>query len=570
MRENGVSAEQDDLGGSICRLRFRSNGRESVFDVSGDSALLGRSYECDLVLDDEGVSRRHALIARGPRGWRIRDLGSRNGVRVNTHRVGQKALENGDVIELGGVRLQVELDSPKSDSQARVVFHPEQERGLETGVIDMSELANRLASGSETDAAEAHSLAHTTNPATSEPANDDGSNSQESAQLLRLVHMAAEVLISCDSLDEALHRILALVFENLPAERGVICLYDEATDTSAPRVTRTRDGVPEDPIHISSQIANDVIKRKQSLLVQDTKRDERFGNAHSVVELQIHSAMCAPLYHRGRVGGFIYVDRQSGSEPFSTSHLHALSTLAVLSGAAVEQCGLRDSIRREREIRSRLSRYSSPAIVEQIIESASSMDPLMVAAEGDVTVLFADLTGFTELAENLHAAEVAQLLNQVFERFTEVVFAHDGTLDKFSGDGMMAFFGAPLPLSDHASRAVEAALAIQAELEDLNIELQGEQKLAVRIGLNSGMVVVGDVGSPQRKDYTVIGDVVNTASRLESSVALPGQVVVGPNTYELVRDRFQMRALEPTQLKGKSRVVQPYLVLGRSDPELTS
>ena len=128
---------------------------------------------------------------------------------------------------------------------------------------------------------------------------------------------------------------------------------------------------------------------------------------------------------------------------------------------------------------------------------------------------------------------------------------------------MMAFFGAPLPLSDHAERAVKAALELQEELAELNIESLYSQKLSLRIGINSGVVVVGDVGSPQRKDYTVIGDVVNTASRLESFVAEPGQTVVGQNTYELVRERFRMEALEPAQLKGKSRLVQPYLVLGR-------
>ena len=558
---------QDDRANTICRLRIRSNGQESVFVVKDDSALLGRAHESDLVFHDESVSRRHALVVREPGGWRIRDLGSRNGVRVNTYRVSQKSLNHGDAVDLGSVRLQIEIEPCDEDSAARVVFQPEEERGLRTDVIDMSELESLLGSGiGAVGGTDPQLLAQTQNPFSSERRIRPASDPQASAALLALVHRAAEVLISSSSLEEALHRMLSLVFENLPAERGVICLYDEAKDASEPKVMRTRDGVSKEQILISSRIANDVIKNKQALLVQDTKDDARYGDARSVVELQINSAMCAPLYHQGQVGGFIYVDRQTGSEPFSPSHLHTLSTLAVLSGAAVLQWNLRESIRREREIRSRLSRYSSPAVVERVIQSASSSESGMVAEEGDVTVLFADLSGFTELAERLPASHVAQLLNHVFERLTEVVFAHDGTLDKFSGDGMMAFFGAPLPLPDHAQRAAEAALAMQEAIEELNIESLYGHKLSLRIGLNSGLVVVGDVGSPQRKDYTVIGDVVNTASRLESFVAEPGQIIVGPATRELIRDRFQLQELEAAHLKGKKHAVQPYLVLGRLAP----
>ena len=145
------------------------------------------------------------------------------------------------------------------------------------------------------------------------------------------------------------------------------------------------------------------------------------------------------------------------------------------------------------------------------------------------------------------------------------MFALDGTLDKFRGDGMMAFFGAPLQLHDHAERAVEAALRMQEMLEERNEYSPDARRLAMRIGINSGVVVVGDIGSPQRKDYTVIGDAVNIASRLESFVAEPGQVVIGHETWRLLGETFVCRALEEVRLRGKRRVVRPYLVLGRSE-----
>ena len=284
--------------------------------------------------------------------------------------------------------------------------------------------------------------------------------------------------------------------------------------------------------------------------------------------MDIHSAMCAPLLREGNVSGYIYVDRQSSAHPFDMEQLQALSTLALLAAIAVEQASLRDDVRREQERRGRLARYSSPAVVERILEAPGSATSLMVADEGEISVVFADLTGFTTMAERLPPSEVVLILNQVFERLTSAVFALDGTLDKFRGDGMMAVFGAPLAMPDHAERAVEAALRMQEALEALNEARQGVRPLRMRIGVNSGSAVIGDIGSPQRKDYTVIGDVVNIASRLESSVAQPGQVVIGEATWQAAQNRFHADALEAVMLKGKRKSVQPYLITGRVEAEI--
>ncbi|MBW2231625.1 MAG: FHA domain-containing protein [Deltaproteobacteria bacterium] len=550
---------------NICRLRYEGERPEDdcIFILGDRAVTLGRSPESDLVLNHESVSRAHARFSREGDTWMIVDLESKNGVRVNTYRIEEQKLRNGDRIDLGTARLYVEIgpDVPQA-TRANVVFSADDEPSLHTEILEMSGLSNLLsvepgASGSA-EPAESPSLSESL-----QLVGDAGS--QDSGSLLRLVSDATEMLISCDSLDQTLDRILALVFSNLPAERGLICLYDEATDETTPKVMRTLDGVPEEPIHISSNITRHVLERKQSLLVKDTQMDERFGSAESVIMMQIHSAICAPLYRDGRVAGFIYVDRQSSSEPFDTPHLHALSALAMLSAVAVETASLRDHIRHEQEMRARLARYSSPAVVERILQAPGGAEQGMVADEHDVTVLFADLTGFTGMAENMRSADVIRILNRVFERLTDVVFRHDGTLDKFRGDGMMAFFGAPLPMADHAERAVRAALEMQSALAELNASSAVMSDLRMRIGINSGAVVVGDIGSPQRKDYTVIGDVVNTASRLESSVAQPGQVVIGRATFERIDQHFEVRTLEEVRVKGKQQTVHPYLVVRTLD-----
>jgi adenylate cyclase len=549
----------------VCRLRYEGESPEDdrLFVLGERTVVLGRAPECDLVLNQESVSRAHARFSRDDDSWWVTDLGSKNGVRINTFRVKEQQLRDGDRIDLGSTRLHVEIGPrlPQS-TRANVVFSEGENEPLHTEIFEMSGLTSLLApvppeaSSSFRDSARvvlSESLARV----------GDGTSVEDVGSSLRLVCDAAEALISCDSLDETLDRILALVFDNLPAERGLICLYDEVKDMPVPKVMRTLDGIPDKPITVSSNITQHVIKKKQALLVKDTQMDARFGSAESVIMMQIHSAMCAPLYRDGRVDGFIYVDRQSINEPFDTPHLHALSALAVLSAVAVETASLRDSIRHEQELRARLARYSSPAVVDRILLAPGTAERGMVADEEEITVLFADITGFTGMAEKMPAGEVIQMLNRVFERLTEAVFGLDGTLDKFRGDGMMAFFGAPLPMPDHAERAVEAALQMQSSLADLNASTNNLRELRMRIGINSGHVVVGDIGSPQRKDYTVIGDVVNIASRLESDVAQPGQVVIGRPTWEMVKSRFECQPLDMVRVKGKQQGVHPYLVLGR-------
>lgn len=554
MSRAGTLADMEPAAPSTTlELRFEHDGEErSVVAGEGDF-LIGRAPSCSLVLVDDSVSRRHARITCDGSTWTITDLGSKNGVKVNTYRTTQQRLHDGDRIDLGAVRLYVRIARARPAAPANVVFEAKSEKGRRTEILDVARLDTLLASREGSTQSSVSPLA----------APDESERAPEMARLapgVRLFGDAVEALISCESLDETLERILELVFRSIPAERGVICLHDEATGTTTPKVMRTLEGAADEPIRISTHIANDVLERRQSLIVNDPLHDERFGGAESVILMHIRSAMCAPLYRDGHVVGFVYVDRQSVDDPFTSEHLQALSALGILSAVAVERTGLRERLRHEQEIRGRLARYSSPAVVDRIVGTPHEPGR-MVAEEADVSVVFADLCGFTAMAETLEPAETVRMLNQVFERLTEAIFELEGTLDKFRGDGLMAFFGAPLPMPDHAERAVRAALRMQELLAELN-SYSKRRSLEMRIGINSGAVVVGDIGSPERKDYTVIGDVVNIASRLEASVALPGEVVVGEETWRRVSSLFEGEPLEPARLKGKRQVVRPVRVLG--------
>src|SRR6185295_9942805 len=163
--------------------------------------------------------------------------------------------------------------------------------------------------------------------------------------------------------------------------------------------------------------------------------------------------------------------------------------------------------------RERLQRYHSPSVVSRILEGGDDADAPFIAQERDLTVLFADIVGFTAMAEGMPPPQVAQLLNTYLGVMSDIVFEHEGTLDKFIGDAVMAVFGAPLEQPDHALRAVRTAQDMRRALSRLNANRASP--IRMRISVHSGAALAGDMGSPKRREYTVLGDVVNTASRLE-------------------------------------------------------
>ncbi|HPG27024.1 MAG TPA: adenylate/guanylate cyclase domain-containing protein [Myxococcota bacterium] len=546
----------------VCRLRFHHEDRDQVFTIGDRPIVIGRAPDSDLLLQHESISRQHARIARQDDGWVIRDLGSKNGSRVNTFHVTEQVLRHGDRLDLGTIRMYVEIGPASKASRARVIFEEKRRPAGHTEVLHLEGLDRLLQAAGGELAGSAATLQDS--KGLSDLGGEVARTPEARGELLRLVSESAESLLSGTTLPDTLERILSLVFANIPADRGVICLYDPQSESIEPMAMRNREGVPDVPMEISTNITGAAIEQKQAILIKDTTVDERFGAAESVIMMDIHSAMCAPLLREGKVSGYVYVDRQASSHPFEMTQLQALGIVALLAAIAVEQAALRDDIRREQERRGRLARYSSPAVVERILEGSLAGAGGMVAEESEVSVLFADLTGFTTMAERLPASEVVQVLNQVFERLTAAVFDQDGTLDKFRGDGMMAFFGAPIAMADHAVRAVEAALRMQDALTAVNRTRPDDRPIQMRIGVNSGNVVVGDIGSPQRKDYTVIGDVVNIASRLESAVAKPGQIVIGEATWAAAHHAFLCEPLAEVRLKGKQKTVRPYVVVGRA------
>lgn len=227
-----------------------------------------------------------------------------------------------------------------------------------------------------------------------------------------------------------------------------------------------------------------------------------------------------------------------------------------------------EDMSQEKRLKTTMYRYMNPNVAERVM--ALGEDALMVGERKEVTILFSDIRGYTTLTEDLEANRVVELLNQYFETMVEAVFNHEGTLDKFIGDALMAVFGAPLPLDNHPWMAVQSALDMRRRLAEFNQRriVKEQPQIHIGIGISSGEVVSGNIGSQKRMDYTVIGDGVNLSSRLESVTKEYGcDIILSEFTYQLCRDHIWVRELDKIRVKGKHQPVNIYELIGdRSTP----
>lgn len=219
------------------------------------------------------------------------------------------------------------------------------------------------------------------------------------------------------------------------------------------------------------------------------------------------------------------------------------------------------SLREKEVIKGAFSKYVTKSVVDRILQH---QDGLKLGGEKKVvTVFFSDIRGFTPMSEVLTAEQVVHILNEYFTAMTAIIFKYEGTLDKFMGDAIMAVYGAPIDMPDHAERAVLAAIEMSEKMKELQAKwrTEGKREVNIGIGINTGEVVVGNIGSNERMEYTAIGDNVNLTQRLES-VAEKGQILISAATYERVKHKVDAVMLDPIKVKGKTEKVVAYSVQG--------
>ncbi|MBI4713091.1 MAG: FHA domain-containing protein, partial [Planctomycetes bacterium] len=508
----------------IARLVVQFN-RKTLREIALSKPVftIGRLPDNDLELNDNLCSRHHCEIVLRDSKYLVNDLRSANGTMVNNKKITSQSLQDNDEIQIGSYTLIF-----KQEQQAGMPFGmPSQTdkvapRAFESDIVKgLDEISASYRVNIKDIFAKGESLSAT--PLPQELHKTEGKK-------FFLLYQLGKAVTQASSLREVLDIAMTSIFDFINAERGILMLLDSTRGELTPQIAHHRHKkAPQEFFAVSHTITSKVIKDRVSIITSDALSDARFSMGASIAQQNIRSALCVPLWEKDEILGVVYLDNLVKSHSFNNDDLDLLTAIANQIAIRIKQEDLYEELRKEALARGNLERYHSPDVVEMILSQGVKMD----VDERQVTVMFADIQNFTTLSEKMPPSEIAQMLNDFFETTTRIVFEHKGSVNKYIGDSIMAIFGAPVPLADHPAQTVQAALKMVQELTRLrhtdNIPYN------IRIGVNTGVVVAGNIGSQKRIEYTVVGDVVNIASRLNQYGAA-NQVVIGEETYKFIKD----------------------------------
>ena len=549
---------------------------------------LGRHPNNTIQVLDKIVSKEHSIIEQRQNRFFLRDLGSLNGSYINGERLrGEQMLRHGDEITLGSTHARFEegpagspasVRTPPNETQ-HLPFSPPSAVGSARADAPVPTAraqqpppptapapgVGRHISGTRIDMLEGgRSIGKQITAETRAFSPFDGVNDPEQLRLdyerLRVSwELTREIALERD-LDKLLDKILTALLKCVNADRGVILLREE-DGSLQPRTARRRDG-RDVAIQISTTILNHVVKERASVLTHDASTDFAASKGKSMILNRISSAIVVPLLHEHEreVLGAVWLDSESLAQ-FQAKDLEILTAVANQAAMFIENNLLARKVEREIVLRERFSRLVAPNVAERMISGKLDVKK-GGSLVSECTVFNSDIRGFTAMSEGTAAEEIVDMLNEYFELMVETLFKYEGTLDKFMGDGIMAFWGAPAPHQDGAIRAVSCALDQLQVLERFNAERgeRGKPPLSIGLGIHTGPLVVGYVGSSKALSYTVIGDTANTGSRL-CQTAIGGQIVISEATLARLGQRFDTEELAPQSLKGKEHPMRRFRVL---------
>ncbi len=355
------------------------------------------------------------------------------------------------------------------------------------------------------------------------------------------------------SVETMVDRILSVIFELLNADGAAVWL------TSGRYASKARNG--DHVVEVPRTVIDQALISDNGLITHNALMDDRFDRSKSVMIRGVKSVMAVPL-RTTRAGtiGILYVESVSMSAAFTDEDLPLLDGIASQASILLDNAALVAQVQREVETRASLSRFMSQAAVEEVLSGRLKVN--MAGQNAEVTVLFADIRGFTTMSSHMPPEEVVRFLNAFFGEAVDAVERHGGVVDKFIGDCVMAVWGSLNSKEDDARKAIAAALEMVQRAH--KIRVNGEP-LEMGVGINTGPAVVGAIGASRRQDYTAIGATVNLAARL-CGIADAGQVLVTSDTLMRAGPGVIQEASEAVMLKGIDVPIVPYLVRGLTQP----
>lgn len=508
-----------------------ASGREWEYTLSPrETCTIGRAPGSNsVVLSDSQASRHHAHITYRNGAFVLIDgvvagdqvTRSTNHVFVNGERRLERQLRGGDQITIGASTLRFE--QPAGPPPPGTVDYDDDPLGHTQILVPTADVIQ---------------AALRPTPAVS-ALNEELASLQKRAETLSLLYEMSSTLSSVFNLDAIFEKATDILLRVTPADRVLALLTEpgdgggQGDDTGltvvAMKVRHPTLEAKATHATIGRTITRKVIRERAALLSQDAAADAELAQAQSVMSQGVRSTICAPLIANANVHGALYADRLDPLTSFTRDDLQLVTTVAAQTAIAVENARAHERLAREQIARVVYGRFLPDYVVKQILEHPESFK--LGGVNQTITVLFADIRGFTRLSEHASPETVVKLLNHYFSAMGEIIFEHGGTLDKYIGDGLMALFGAPNATPKDACSAITAAIEMQREMKYINDEVRaiGFGEISIGIGLHTGEATVGYIGSERRSEYTAIGDTVNLSSRLESN-AKPGVILVSEET----------------------------------------
>jgi adenylate cyclase len=507
----------------LAKLIILRGDQHRIFELKDVSTTIGRAPDNGLWLDDPSLSRRHCEIRKAGAYFMLKDLGSFNGTFCNNLAVaGEQTLKPGDRIQVGSTILY---------------YVPSEGDGVgsESGIVRVT-----------------------------------GATSDETQQMSRKMRNFAALLDITKKVNSELNKdalleiIIDKAIELIHAERGFLILVENGVNVF--KVARRHDKtlIVNPERQISRSVLKSVVETGEPVLTIDAQKDLS-GMSGTIASLEIRSLLCVPLRAKEKVLGCIYVDSHVAEQEFGEEALNLLQAMADQSAIAMENARLYDEVMASRENEKKVRQMFQKYVPADVVRKALEMkDGGRLSAKQTATVLFSDIRSFTSISEKMEPEGVVSFLNDYMQRMVDIVFEEGGIVDKFIGDAVMAVFGAPVVKPDDATRAVRAAVRMLEELENFNADQakKGGVNIRIGVGVHTGPLIAGNIGSDRKMEYTVIGDTVNIASRVQDlNKEFKTEIIITQGCYDATDKSFPVRPLKPYKVKGKEQEVMLYEVI---------
>lgn len=482
-------------------LTIRVPGKEpQKYTLKPGGNTIGRHPNNDIVIAEPSASRQHARIDynRSTDTALLQDLSSTNGTYINRRRLSYTyRLQHLDMIRIGSSTINVVIRG--TDEPLDTVRGPQKftrERLLE--------------------ALDHHTV---------------------------LMYQISERLNTVMNLNECLEEIANLMKRAMGADKCKVILKEQFEKME-------EFGFP-------STLAQSAINEKSAVVIPDMAQSDVIADSESATLLKIRSALCVPIMTENEVIGLIYMYKsRPESRPFTNTDLQVAIAISHQAALTIQRVNLLNKVQQEQSLRQMFQRFVSPQEVDYVLRDYDLHGTLPGLKERQISVLFADIADSTGLAEAMGATDFGKMLNDYYLEITNLIFEHNGVV-RYLGDGVLSVFGMSDESVDHKSKSVSSGIAILEKMESISNEF--DQPLNLRLSIKAGRAVVGYVGTSERVEFTVLGDLVNVAKGM-NQFAEPNRIIVGEEIYKAVSDQYTMKKLDSIIVKGRKGHVKIYEV----------